>query len=172
MTSLWLIYFISGKLYLSIPFTYSIHPPPYTLPQPTSRPQQPVVGFLYLWVCFICGLFFRFHIYLRIQTNKQFIHCGWISLCVCAKSLQLFLTFCDPMDCSPPGSSIHEILQAGTLEVGYHFLLQGIFLTQRLNPCLLCLLAWQAGSLLASPGKPRFPYKGVQFGAWNHWTLV
>ena len=38
--------------------------------------------------------------------------------------------------------------------VGCHFLLQGIFLTQRLNPCLLCLLHWQAGSLpLAPPGK-------------------
>ena len=24
--------------------------------------------------------------------------------------------FCDPTDCSPPGSSVHGILQAGTLE--------------------------------------------------------
>ena len=33
--------------------------------------------------------------------------------------------------------------------------LQGIFLTQGLNLCLLCLLHWQAGSLsLAPPGKP------------------
>ena len=29
---------------------------------------------------------------------------------------QLCLTFRDPMDCSPPGSSIHVILQARTLE--------------------------------------------------------
>ena len=29
---------------------------------------------------------------------------------------QLCLTLCDPMDCSPPGSSVHEILQARTLE--------------------------------------------------------
>ena len=28
--------------------------------------------------------------------------------------------------------------------VGCHFLLQGIFPTQRSNPCLLCLLHWQA----------------------------
>ena len=27
----------------------------------------------------------------------------------------LFLTLCDPMDCSPPGSSVHGILQAGIL---------------------------------------------------------
>ena len=39
--------------------------------------------------------------------------------------------------------------------VGRHDLLQGIFLTQRLNWCLLCLLHWQVGSLpLAPPGKP------------------
>ena len=36
------------------------------------------------------------------------------------------LTRCDPMDCSLPGSSLHGILQARTLEwVGCHFLLQG-----------------------------------------------
>ena len=29
-----------------------------------------------------------------------------------AKSLQSSLTVCDPMDCSPPGSSIHGIFQA------------------------------------------------------------
>ena len=26
------------------------------------------------------------------------------------------MTLCDPMDCSPPGSSVHGILQAGILE--------------------------------------------------------
>ena len=33
-----------------------------------------------------------------------------------AKSLQLCLTLCDPMDCSPPGSFVHGILQARILE--------------------------------------------------------
>ena len=28
----------------------------------------------------------------------------------------LGLTLCDPMDCSPPGSSVHGILQARILE--------------------------------------------------------
>ena len=38
--------------------------------------------------------------------------------------------------------------------VGHHAQFQGIFPTQRLNPCLLCLLHWQAGSLpLVPPGK-------------------
>ena len=36
--------------------------------------------------------------------------------CVCAKSLQLHVTLCDPVDCGPPGSSVHGILQATILE--------------------------------------------------------
>ena len=37
-------------------------------------------------------------------------------MCVHAKSLQSCPTFCDPMDCNPPGSSAHGILQARILE--------------------------------------------------------
>ena len=37
-------------------------------------------------------------------------------LCACAKLLQSCLILCDPMDCSPPGSSVHGILQARILE--------------------------------------------------------
>ena len=33
-----------------------------------------------------------------------------------AKLLQLYLTLCNPMDCSPPSSSVHGILQAKILE--------------------------------------------------------
>ena len=39
---------------------------------------------------------------------------GW--LCCCAESLQSCPTLTDPMDCSLPGSSVHRILQARTLE--------------------------------------------------------
>ena len=35
---------------------------------------------------------------------------------MCAKLLQLCLTLCDPMDYSPPGASVHGILQARILE--------------------------------------------------------
>ena len=31
--------------------------------------------------------------------------------CMHAKLLQLCLTLCDPMDCSPPGSSVHEFFR-------------------------------------------------------------
>ena len=36
--------------------------------------------------------------------------------CVYVKSLESCLTLCDPMDYSPPGSSLHGILQARILE--------------------------------------------------------
>ena len=47
------------------------------------------------------------------QECKSVIHSGSAAA---AKSLQLCLTLCDPMDSSPPGSSVHRILQATTLE--------------------------------------------------------
>ena len=37
---------------------------------------------------------------------------------VCAKLLQSCSTLCDPVDCSPPVSSVHGILQARILEWG------------------------------------------------------
>ena len=39
-------------------------------------------------------------------------------MCACnrAKLLQSCLTLCDPIDCSPPGSSVYEIFQARILE--------------------------------------------------------
>ena len=49
---------------------------------------------------------------------------------------QSCLTLCDPIDCSPPGSSVHGIFPGMNTGVGCHFLLQGIFPTQGLNPGL------------------------------------
>ena len=37
-------------------------------------------------------------------------------VCVCAQSLQACPTLCDPMDCRPPGSSDHGILQTRILK--------------------------------------------------------
>ena len=38
-------------------------------------------------------------------------------VCMCAYSFaQLCPTLCDPMDCSPPGSSVHGVSQATILE--------------------------------------------------------
>ena len=76
------------------------------------------------------------------SSSRKKLLCGLCVLC-CAKSLQSCLTLCDPMDCSPPGSFVHGVLQA-RMGVGGHALLQEIFLTQGRNLCLFCLLYWQA----------------------------
>ena len=47
------------------------------------------------------------------------------------------LTRCDPVDCSPPGSSVHGASPGKDTGVGCHALLQGIFPTQGLNLYLL-----------------------------------
>ena len=46
---------------------------------------------------------------------------------------QSCLTLCDPMDCSPPGSFVHGILQARILEWVAISFCRGIFPTQELN---------------------------------------
>ena len=45
-------------------------------------------------------------------------------------------TLCDPVNCSPPGSSVLGNFPGKSAGVGCHFLPQGIFLTQGLNPGL------------------------------------
>ena len=54
-------------------------------------------------------------------------------LCLAAQSCP---TLCNPMDCSPPGSSVHGDSPGKNIRVGCHALLQGIFPTQGLNPGL------------------------------------
>ena len=82
----------------------------------------------------------------KYQITKQ-------NIC-CYLALSCFWLLCDPVDCSPPGSSLLGILQPEYWS-GCHFLLQGIFPNQGPNPCLLSLLHWQAGSLpLSDLGNP------------------
>ena len=92
---------------------------------------------------------------MRVGTTSFQVPKTVLHACMHAKSLHLCPTLCNPVDCSPPSSSVHGILQA-ILEWGCHALLQGIFHTQGSSPGLLHLLHWQEGSLpLASPGKPK-----------------
>ena len=76
------------------------------------------------------------------ETEEEFVQgtCLW-SACVHAQLFQSCLSLCDAMGCSPPGFSVHGILQARRVMWVCHALLQGIFLTQGLNPCLLYPLA-------------------------------
>ena len=61
--------------------------------------------------------------------------------CVYAKSLQSCPTLCNPMDCSPPGSSVHGDSPDKNNKVGCHALLQKIFLTQGSNLRLLSFMS-------------------------------
>ena len=54
-------------------------------------------------------------------------------LVVRAKLLQSCLTLFNPIDCSPPGSSVHGDSPGKNTGVGCHVLLQRIFPTQGLN---------------------------------------
>ena len=63
-----------------------------------------------------------------------------VSECRHAKSFQSCLTLYNPMECSPPGSCVHGDSPWKNTGVSSHDLLQGIFLTQGSNLCLLCLL--------------------------------
>ena len=77
---------------------------------------------------------------------------------VCMLSSQLCLTVCDPVDGSPPGSSVHGILQ--NTEVDSHSLLQGIFPTQGSNPGLLhCRQILYLLSHQGSPLNLPYPYQ-------------
>ena len=51
---------------------------------------------------------------LRSQSSQELF--SVLPLSVLRLFAQSCSTLCDPMDCSPPGSSVHEILQARILE--------------------------------------------------------
>ena len=70
-------------------------------------------------------------------------------LCFVAQSCP---TLCNPMDCSPPGSSVHGDSPCKNSRVGCHSLLQGIFPIQELNWGLLhCRLILYQLSYQGSP---------------------
>ena len=72
----------------------------------------------------------------------------------CAKSLQPYSTLCNPMDCSPPDSSVHRDSPGKHPGAGCHALLQGIF-PILVKPGSLPSSALAGSSLLLTPpGKP------------------
>ena len=68
--------------------------------------------------------------------NTFFLWIKKLKLIMCLVA-QPCLTLCDPMDCSPSGSSVHGDSPGKNTGVGCHAFLQGIFPTQGLNPGLL-----------------------------------
>ena len=81
---------------------------------------------------------------------------------IAAESLQFCPTLCNPMDCSPPGSSVHEILQARILEWVAIPFCRGSSQPRDQTLVFLGLLLWQASSLpLAPPGKSIYQNDGL-----------
>ena len=81
---------------------------------------------------------------------------GWFISVSC--SFLLFLSLSDYLDHSSPGSSCPWDSLGENTGVGCYAFLQGIFLTQGWNSCLLCLLHWQADSIPTSATWKDFQY--------------
>ena len=72
-----------------------------------------------------------------------------------AKSLQSCLTLCNPMHCSPPGSSVHGILQAIVLKWVVVYSSRGSSWPRDQTHICCLFLYWQEDALpLVPPGKP------------------
>ena len=70
--------------------------------------------------------------------------------CVCAKSLRSCSTLCDPEDYSPPGSSVHGILQVKNTGVDCHAPLPEDLPDQVIEPASPVYLAMAGGFLNTS----------------------
>ena len=70
---------------------------PGDLPEPRIKPMSPALA----------GGFFTTSVTWEIRIEKRKVKVLVTQLC---------LTLCNPMDCSPPGSSVHEVLQTRILE--------------------------------------------------------
>ena len=83
----------------------------------------------------------------------------YMNICIYA-TLRLVIrscpTLCEPMDCSPPGSSVHRDSPGTNIEVGCHALLQAIFLQIELGSPAL-----QVNSL---PSEPPGKHKNTGVG--------
>ena len=74
------------------------------------------------------------------STGLQRVEHDWVTelnWCMHARSLQSCLSLCNPADCSPPGSSVHWILQARILEWVAISFSGGSSSIERSNPHLL-----------------------------------
>ena len=123
------------------------------------------IPFLYILLIIIMKLLFNNKSYFWISRVLAHVkswwmaYLPWVHASMHAKLFQSYLALCDPMDYSPPGSSIHGIPQARILE--------WVAMPSSKGPsqprdwtCISCVyLHWQAGSLpLVPPGKPCLPH--------------
>ena len=77
----------------------------------------------------------KFTVHILLQPGLDLWVCRDVHmLCLVTQSCP---TLCDPMNCSPPGSSVSGASPGKSTGVGCHAFLQRIFSTQGLNPGLL-----------------------------------
>ena len=71
----------------------------------------------------------------NLSSRKDKENIGSVCVRACVRvDAQVCLTLCDPVDYSLPGSSVHGIFSGKKTGAGYHFLHQGIFPTQGIEP--------------------------------------
>ena len=111
------------------------------------------------------------------MTKEAFNESMCFSLVVHAKLLQSCPTLCDPMDYSPPGSSVHGILQARILEWVAMPSSRGSSQPRDQSQCLLCFLDcrqilyhWTTGKTIAPLGWCNFSNKC--YHVWFRASLV
>ena len=90
-------------------------------------------------------------------------------------------TLCNPMDCSPPGSSVHGHSPGKNAEMGCHALLQGILRSTYSTPVSSLPLAppgkipvssrWRAHRVLRGQLYPVCRLSGTRRQAGSHWEL-
>ena len=85
-----------------------------------------------------------------MSNSGKIIYAQW---CMCAQSC---LTLCDSVDCSPPGSSVHGILQARILDWVAMSCSRGSSWPRDRTRASFAFLHWQADSLPlhCHPGSP------------------
>ena len=93
-----------------------------------------------------------------LSTQPPFSSPKHVLYCCCCSVTKSCQFFCDLVDCSPPGSSVHGTSQARIPEWVATSFYRGIFPTHGSNLHLQCLLLWQANSLPLS-------HQGVQFSS-------
>ena len=91
------------------------------------------IGHTHIFLSFFKKIVVKIVLHKSYHLN-HFKVCSTMRACLVTQSC---LTFCNPMDCNPPGSSVHGESSGKNTGVGCHFLLQGIFPTQGLNRHLL-----------------------------------
>ena len=106
-------------------------------------PSSLLVNHLYPHPCLVCG---HQSISPRSHHNAQSICVSLLLLFSLSEHVRLF---CDPMDCSPSGSSVHGILQARTL--GWVAISSSRGSSRPLLP--QCLVCWSEAWAHSAPGR-------------------